>query len=59
MLDISNLVTLDMGASTDVSTIVDGREKFTTDFEIEWGVRFKCRCWISARSVPAVDPLRK
>ena len=38
LLDIANLVTLDMGGtSTDVSTIVDGREKFTTDFEIEWG----------------------
>jgi N-methylhydantoinase A len=38
MLGIANLVTLDMGGtSTDVSTIVDGREKFTTDFEIEWG----------------------
>jgi N-methylhydantoinase A len=38
LLGIGNLVTLDMGGtSTDVSTIVDGREKFTTDFEIEWG----------------------
>ena len=38
LLGISNLVTLDMGGtSTDVSTIVDGKEKFTTDFEIEWG----------------------
>jgi N-methylhydantoinase A len=38
LLGIPNLVTLDMGGtSTDVSTIVDGREKFTTDFEIEWG----------------------
>jgi N-methylhydantoinase A len=38
LLGIANLVTLDMGGtSTDVSTIVDGREKFTTDFEIEWG----------------------
>jgi N-methylhydantoinase A len=38
LLGIDNLVTLDMGGtSTDVSTIVDGREKFTTDFEIEWG----------------------
>ena len=37
-LDLPNLVTLDMGGtSTDVSTVVDGREKFTTDFEIEWG----------------------
>ena len=26
------------GTSTDVSTIVDGQEKFTTDFEIEWGL---------------------
>lgn len=38
LLGIDNLVTLDMGGtSTDVSTIVDGKEKFTTDFEIEWG----------------------
>jgi N-methylhydantoinase A len=38
LLGVANLVTLDMGGtSTDVSTIVDGREKFTTDFEIEWG----------------------
>ena len=38
LLDLPNLVTLDMGGtSTDVSTVVDGREKFTTDFEIEWG----------------------
>ncbi|MCM2476388.1 hydantoinase/oxoprolinase family protein [Rhizobium sp. CG5] len=37
-LGLDNLVTLDMGGtSTDVSTVVDGREKFTTDFEIEWG----------------------
>ena len=33
------LVTLDMGGtSTDVSTIVDGKENFTTTFEIDWGV---------------------
>ena len=25
------------GTSTDVSTVVNGKEKFTTDFEIEWG----------------------
>lgn len=37
-LGLRNLVTLDMGGtSTDVSTVVNGREKFTTDFEIEWG----------------------
>jgi N-methylhydantoinase A len=36
---ISHLVTLDMGGtSTDVSTIIDGQERFTTAFEIEWGV---------------------
>jgi N-methylhydantoinase A len=36
---ISHLVTLDMGGtSTDVSTIIDGEERFTTAFEIEWGV---------------------
>ena len=38
LLGLKNLVTLDMGGtSTDVSTVVDGKEKFTTDFEIEWG----------------------
>jgi len=38
LLGMPNLVTLDMGGtSTDVSTVVDGKEKFTTDFEIEWG----------------------
>ncbi len=37
-LGLPNLVTLDMGGtSTDVSTVVGGREKFTTDFEIAWG----------------------
>jgi N-methylhydantoinase A len=36
---IEHLVTLDMGGtSTDVSTIQNGRESFTTAFEIEWGV---------------------
>lgn len=38
VLGLPNLVTLDMGGtSTDVSTVVSGKEKFTTDFEIEWG----------------------
>lgn len=38
LLNLPNVVTLDMGGtSTDVSTVVDGKEKFTTDFEIEWG----------------------
>jgi len=38
VIGLPNLVTLDMGGtSTDVATIVNGREKFTTDFEIEWG----------------------
>ena len=38
LLGIGNVVTLDMGGtSTDVSTIVGGEERFTTDFEIEWG----------------------
>src|SRR5260370_31713944 len=36
---IDRLVTLDMGGtSTDVSTIVGGKESFTSAFEIEWGV---------------------
>ena len=34
-----HLVTLDMGGtSTDVSTVIGGKESFTTAFEIEWGV---------------------
>lgn len=36
---IDHLVTLDMGGtSTDVSTVLDRRETFTTAYEIEWGV---------------------
>jgi N-methylhydantoinase A len=36
---IDKLVTLDMGGtSTDCSTITDGQEHFTTDFEIEFGI---------------------
>jgi N-methylhydantoinase A len=39
LLDVSSMVTIDMGGtSTDVSTILHGRESFTTAFEIEWGV---------------------
>jgi N-methylhydantoinase A len=35
---IRDLVTLDIGGtSTDVSTIVDGEERFTTDFELQFG----------------------
>jgi len=38
VLGLPNLVTLDMGGtSTDMSTVVNGKEKFTTNFEIEWG----------------------
>ncbi len=36
---VDHLVTLDMGGtSTDVSTVVSGRESFTTSFEIEFGI---------------------
>ena len=39
LVGVDHLVTLDMGGtSTDVSTIVKGRESFTTSFEIEFGV---------------------
>lgn len=39
LCNIDNLVTLDMGGtSTDVSIVVDGKEQFTTNFEIEWGI---------------------
>ena len=39
LLGVGSLVTLDMGGtSTDCSTIVNGHENFTTNFEIEWGV---------------------
>lgn len=35
---IPNVVTLDMGGtSTDVATVIGGREKFTTEFHIEYG----------------------
>ena len=39
MIGIDHLVTLDMGGtSTDISTVVGGRESFTTSFEIEFGL---------------------
>jgi N-methylhydantoinase A len=39
LLGIGNLVTLDMGGtSTDVAAVLNGRENFTTAFEIEWGL---------------------
>lgn len=38
-LGINHLVTIDMGGtSTDVSTVINKKESFTTAFEIEWGV---------------------
>lgn len=38
-LGIDKLVTIDMGGtSTDVSTVINAKESFTTAFEIEWGV---------------------
>jgi N-methylhydantoinase A len=34
-----NVITLDMGGtSADVGLIVDGQQRFTTEFEIEWGL---------------------
>ncbi len=39
LIGVEHLVTLDMGGtSTDVSTVVGGKESFTTSFEIEFGV---------------------
>ncbi len=39
LIGVDHLVTLDMGGtSTDVSTVVGGKESFTTSFEIEFGV---------------------
>lgn len=39
LTDTANLVTVDIGGtSTDVAVILDGRERFTTAFEIEWGM---------------------
>ncbi|MGD9536622.1 MAG: hydantoinase/oxoprolinase family protein [Alphaproteobacteria bacterium] len=39
LIGVDHLVTLDMGGtSTDVATVVQGRESFTTSFEIEFGV---------------------
>ena len=56
LLGIANLVTLDMGGtSTDVSTIVDGREKFTTDFEIESGRPIQIPM-LDIRSIGADNP---
>ncbi|MEQ8651921.1 MAG: hydantoinase/oxoprolinase family protein [Kiloniellales bacterium] len=38
-IGVEHLVTLDMGGtSTDVSTVVGGKESFTTSFEVEFGV---------------------
>jgi len=39
LIDLDHLVTFDMGGtSTDCSTVVNGSEAFTTNFEIEWGI---------------------
>ena len=39
LIDVPNLVTFDMGGtSTDCATIIGGEERFTTNFEIEWGL---------------------
>jgi len=39
LIDVKQVVTLDMGGtSTDVSTVVNGYESFTTNFEIEFGI---------------------
>ncbi len=39
LIGVDHLVTLDMGGtSTDISTVVGGRESFTTSFEIEFGL---------------------
>ncbi|MEE8171522.1 MAG: hydantoinase/oxoprolinase family protein, partial [Alphaproteobacteria bacterium] len=39
LVGIDHLVTIDMGGtSTDTSTIVGGKENFTTDYEIEFGI---------------------
>jgi len=38
-MGLDHLVTFDMGGtSTDCSTVVNGSESFTTNFEIEWGI---------------------
>ena len=39
LIDVPNLVTFDMGGtSTDCATVINGEERFTTDFQIEWGI---------------------
>ena len=39
LASLRNLVTIDMGGtSTDCSTVIEGRENFTTSFEVEWGL---------------------
>lgn len=36
---MNNVITLDMGGtSADVGLIIDGQQRFTTEFEIEWGL---------------------
>jgi N-methylhydantoinase A len=39
LIDVPNLVTFDMGGtSTDCATVINGEERLTTNFEIEWGL---------------------
>ena len=53
LLGSTHLVSLDMGGtSTDVCTIVNGQEHFTTNFEIEWGVSIQVPM-IDIRSIGA------
>jgi len=48
-----NIVTFDMGGtSTDCATIINGEEKFTTNFQIEWGLPIQVPM-IDVRSIGA------
>ena len=39
-----NLITVDMGGtSADVGILVDGQQRHTTEYEIEWACRRRCR----------------
>ena len=53
LIDEPNIVTLDMGGtSTDCATIINGAERFTTNFQIEWGLPIQIPM-IDVRSIGA------
>tara|TARA_B110000240_G_scaffold37248_1_gene41018 strand:- start:4555 stop:6588 length:2034 start_codon:yes stop_codon:yes gene_type:complete len=53
LIDEPNIVTFDMGGtSTDCATIINGEERFTTNFQIEWGLPIQIPM-IDVRSIGA------